>query len=165
VVLKIARSTGPDDIETLHREYEILDRLEGIGVVRALALDTVDGRTALVLEDVGLRTLGDLVRQDGAFGVLRFLELASSLARIVEHIHARNVVHNDINPGKIVVDATLHPTLVGFDIATSVAGRTQRVVVPEELESTLPYMAPEQTGRTNRVIDHRADFYSLGATC
>jgi serine/threonine protein kinase len=164
VVLKVARPAEQGDVELLRRQLEILDRLQGSGVVRALGLDTFDGAAALVLEDAGPRTLRDVIRQHRALDIDRFFELALGLARIVDRIHERSVVHKDINPSNIVLDESLRPTLIDFDIATSVAGRTQLVVLPEELEGTLPYIAPEQTGRTDRLVDHRADLYSLGAT-
>jgi predicted ATPase/signal transduction histidine kinase len=164
VVLKIARPGGLGGVDMLRREHEILQLLDGRGAVRALSLDSFEGAPALVLEDAGPHSLGDLIRQKRGLGVDMFLELALPIAKIVEHIHQCSVVHRDINPSNIVLDDALRPTLIDFGIATSVAGRTQAAVVPEELEGTLPYIAPEQTGRTDRLVDHRADLYSLGAT-
>ena len=56
------------------------------------------------------------------------------------------------------------PTLVDFETATSTPAFTQAPDPPGELEGTLTYIAPEQTGRMNRGVDRRADLYALGAT-
>jgi len=54
--------------------------------------------------------------------------------------------------------------LTGFGIASPFPRERQSPEPPEFIEGTLPYMAPEQTGRMNRSIDSRSDLYSLGVT-
>jgi hypothetical protein len=93
------------------------------------------------------------------------LQIALSVARILDGVHRRNVIHKDIKPHHILVAPdTLAVHLVGFTIATLLPQETQQAMSPEALEGTLAYMAPEQTGRTNRVIDRRTDLYSFGVT-
>jgi len=80
-------------------------------------------------------------------------------------IHGKNVIHKDINPSNIVFNpATGQVKLIDFSIST--ASNLEKVPNknPNFLEGTLAYMSPEQTGRMNRVIDYRTDFYSLGVT-
>ena len=88
-----------------------------------------------------------------------FLELAIQIASIVRSLHQRSVIHRDINPSNLVLQpGTGQLTLIDFGTATKAVG------LVGESEGTLPYIAPEQTGRMNRLVDHRADLYALGAT-
>jgi predicted ATPase/signal transduction histidine kinase len=164
VVLKVARPWEPDGVNKLLHEHELLQLLKGDGVVRPISLDTFEGAPALVLEDAGPHTLAEMLRQKRGLDIDTFLALAIAVARIVEHVHQHSVIHKNINPAHIVLDDSLRPTLIDFSIATSVAGRAPAGVIPQELEGTLQYISPEQTGRTDRLVDHRADLYSLGAT-
>src|SRR6185295_2982654 len=76
-----------------------------------------------------------------------------------------NVIHRDIKPQNIVLDAEgKEARIIDFGISSRVSMKTQHLGNPEQLEGTLAYISPEQTGRMNRVVDYRTDLYSLGAT-
>ncbi|MBN1209986.1 MAG: AAA family ATPase [Myxococcaceae bacterium] len=148
----------------LRHEHELLRELEVPGVVKPLALEEVAGMPALRLEDAGPQDLKAWLKRKPV-GIDTFLMLALQLSDIVAELHRQHVIHRDINPANLVMAADeRHLTLVDFDIATKVAGLAQAAGVPGELQGTLLYIAPEQTGRMNRLVDHRADIYSLGAT-
>ncbi|PTL79867.1 ATP-binding sensor histidine kinase [Vitiosangium sp. GDMCC 1.1324] len=171
LVLKKVRS-GPlqsSSSAMLHHEYSMLRSLHGAvtGVARPVALEEDAAKLpALVLEDAGPQNLQEwLHRRPVAMDA--FLELAVQLAGIIASLHHQHVIHRDINPTNMVVSANAgshHLTIVDFDLSTKVAGLAPPGDVPGELQWALPYVAPEQTGRMNRPIDHRADLYSLGAT-
>ncbi|NMO13806.1 AAA family ATPase [Pyxidicoccus fallax] len=151
----------------LRHEYTLLRSLQGEvpGVSRALALEEdAAGLPSLVLEDAGPRNLQEwLGRRPVSMDA--FLELALQLTGIIASLHQQHVIHRDINPTNLVMgDGSRHVTLVDFDLATRVAGLSPGASMPNELQWTLPYVAPEQTGRMSRPVDHRADLYSLGAT-
>ncbi len=147
----------------LRHEHEMLRELDLPGVVKPIALEEVAGIPALVLEDAGPQNLQEWLKRE-PLGIDAFLALALQLAEIVEGLHRQHVIHRDINPANFVVTDDGHLTLVDFDISTKVAGLSQVAGVPGKFQGTLPYIAPEQTGRMNRLVDHRADLYSLGAT-
>jgi serine/threonine protein kinase len=154
----------PDATATLRlkQEHELLASLDLPGVVRPIALETVEGRAALTLEDAGAQNLKEwLHRRD--VSPTRFLAIAVQLAGTLARLHGRNVIHRDLNPWNIVIDADEHVTLVDFEAATVVAGLASFAGVPARLDAELSYVAPEETGRTNRLVDQRADLYSLGA--
>ncbi|WP_338050584.1 AAA family ATPase [Pyxidicoccus caerfyrddinensis] len=147
----------------LRHEYALLTALDVPGVVKPLALETSDGRPALVLEDAGPSSLQDKLR-GRRLEVDTFLDLAVQMAAIVAAVHGHNVIHRDLCPANFVLGEGTHLTLVDFELATTLTGLSQGAGVSGELEATLPYLAPEQTGRMKRLVDHRADLYSLGAT-
>src|SRR4051794_5257104 len=82
-------------------------------------------------------------------------------------MHRRDVLHGDITPANVVVDPDGAPVLVDFALARTFAeigSDTGTVARGSAIVGALPYLAPEQTGRTGRPVDQRADLYSLGAT-
>ncbi|MHC0068314.1 AAA family ATPase, partial [Nostoc sp. UIC 10890] len=94
-----------------------------------------------------------------------FLGLAISLTDILGKIHAANIIHKDINPGNIVFNLdTGVVKIIDFGIATQFNRTNPTFKNPHVLEGTLAYLSPEQTGRMNRLLDYRTDFYSLGVT-
>ena len=79
--------------------------------------------------------------------------------------HRRGLVHKDIKPSNVLTSAALDQAwLMGFGIASRLPRERQILKPPEFIAGTLPYMAPEQTGRMNRSIDSRSDLYALGIT-
>ncbi|PTL78247.1 AAA family ATPase [Vitiosangium sp. GDMCC 1.1324] len=169
LVLKQARQ-GPlasSSLAMLHHEFSLLRELEAlgvVGVVRPRALEDVAGVPALVLEDAGPHDLQEWLKHNPVEPDT-FLELALQLAEILCHLHRLRVLHRDLNPTNILVAAgTRRLTLIDFDLATRVAAASPTSSIHGELESALPYIAPELTGRMDRSVDSRADLYSLGAT-
>ncbi len=149
--------------ERLRREYAILRSLDIPGVVRARGLHELGGTLSLVLEDAGSGTLASFlerVRPD-----LRiFLDIAIQLAEILGQVHSRQVIHKDIKPRNILLDGELRVQLIDFGIAVRLPREIAAISNPSVLQGTLAYIAPEQTGRMNRAVDHRSDLYSLGVT-
>ena len=90
--------------------------------------------------------------------------LRLDLARAVAEMHRRGVMHRDIAPANIVISHDGAPCLVDFALATSLAEVRPDFTHHSEIVGTLAYLAPEQTGRTGRSVDERADLYALGAT-
>ncbi|GAA1610200.1 diguanylate cyclase domain-containing protein [Actinoplanes couchii] len=152
---------GPDAADRLRNETAVLRHLDGIiGTPKLAAGDPGAGVGALDLLDVPGRTLADLYAP-WATGAL--LELAENLADVIAGIHRRGVVHRDLSPANVLIDTDSgRPTLIDFELATLQAQTTD---APESaFAGTLPYLSPEQTGRTGRPVDNRSDLYALGAT-
>ena len=163
VVLKSARSVDDRSVKLLEHEYALLEELGPIGVTRPLALTTIHGKRTLVVEDAGPRSLATV--EGHPLGIAEFLDLAAQMTQIVGAVHAKRVIHRDLCPANFVLgEEAGRVTLVDFEAATPVPAFAQSPGLPRELQGTLAYMAPEQTGRMNRVVDHRADLYALGAT-
>jgi serine/threonine protein kinase len=86
------------------------------------------------------------------------------LAKALGKVHWQGLIHKDIKPANVFVDDDGNVWLTGFGIASQLRHARQSPIPPEIIAGTLPYMAPEQTGRMNRSIDARSDLYSLGVT-
>jgi predicted ATPase/class 3 adenylate cyclase len=165
-VLKILKADypPPERIAQFNNEFELTKDLDAAGVRKALKRDKVDGRHGLVLEYVEAQTLREAFA-DGALSLATFLDVAIKIAEALQQIHDARIVHKDVNPGNILVNlATGAVKIIDFGISSRVELHTHHLGNPARLEGTLAYISPEQTGRMNRVVDYRTDFYSLGVT-
>jgi signal transduction histidine kinase len=157
--LIVKEPLGADAASRLRHETAILERLRGAVGVAQLA-DEPPHEGAIVLTDAGDSTLAELQKPLPARDLARY---AMRLAQAVAELHRREVIHRDLTPANVVVAADGTPTLVDFALATSVAEIRPEFRHHNEIPGTLAYLAPEQTGRTGRAVDQRADLYALGA--
>jgi diguanylate cyclase (GGDEF)-like protein len=149
------------------REYAIARRCRHPGVVHPLALALHGGRWTMIQEDVGGVALDRVLRAQprARLALDDFFDIALQLCAALEEVHRQGVIHKDINPSNLVWNRERRLLqLIDFGIACELPQESQGIVHPHALEGTLRYMAPEQTGRMNRRVDYRADFYALGAT-
>jgi diguanylate cyclase (GGDEF)-like protein len=156
---------GPGAVQRIRHEAAILERLDGVdGVPRVLDVPGAGG--ALILEDSGGTALAGLVTAASPMGPRALVDLAFDLAGIVAAVHRRGIVHKDISPSNVVVSGAgdHRPLLIDFGLATTSAEELPGFTHENQIAGTLAYLAPEQTGRTGRSVDHRADLYALGAT-
>ncbi|MBL8969251.1 MAG: AAA family ATPase, partial [Myxococcales bacterium] len=165
VVLKrlAPERSSPGEQARLRREHEILRGLDLPGVPEARALIDEGGALTLVLADFGGVNLASWL-EAAPRSLLARVEVAIRLAEVIGEVHRRGVIHRDIKPRNVLVDPAGAVQLIDFGIATRVARELPALRGPTVLEGTLAYIAPEQTGRMNRPVDHRSDLYALGAT-
>ncbi|HEY0737821.1 MAG TPA: AAA family ATPase, partial [Herpetosiphonaceae bacterium] len=91
--------------------------------------------------------------------------IAIQLADILGAVHQKGIIHKDIKPQNIIYNPkTSQVKLTDFAISTLLSQESQQPTNTRNLEGSLPYMSPEQTGRMNRAVDYRSDCYSLGVT-
>lgn len=166
VVIKLLRQAYPSfgELVQFRNQYTIAKDLPSAGIVRPLSLESVGIGYALVMEDCGGISLAQYIQQQSLV-LTDVLAIALQLAEILDDLGHYHVVHKDIKPDNILI----HPEskqvrLIDFSIASLLPKETQEIQSPNILEGTLAYLAPEQTGRMNRGIDYRADFYALGVT-
>ena len=150
---------GPDAEHRLRHERAMLERLRDVAGVTQLEAPRYPG--SIVLADVGGTSLAGLAKPLPA-DVL--IGLAVGLAQAVAGMHRRGVMHRDISPANIVISGDGVPCLVDFALATSFGEIRPEFTHHTQIVGTLAYLAPEQTGRTGRSVDQRADLYALGAT-
>jgi PAS domain S-box-containing protein len=164
VRVPVADPPAPATVRSLQEEYALRSELlDPAYVVRALSMARANGIPILILDDP-LGTPLDLLL-NGAMDIAQFLRLAIRVAAAVGHVHSLGLVHKDIKPANILVNAALTQAwLMGLGVASRLPRERQSGRPSEFLVGTLAYMAPEQTGRMNRSIDSRSDLYGLGVT-
>ena len=148
----------------IRHEHEITQNLEIDGVLGAEELVACENGSVLILENTGalpLRKLMDTARLD----LPDSLKVAVSLIGILKEVHRQGLLHKMINPLNIFVDpASGTVKLTGFGLASRLPKENLTTLSPQLTGETLPYISPEQTGRMNRPLDYRSDFYALGVT-
>jgi len=168
VILKVLRKEYPSPIEIARfkREFEITSGLNIEGVIKVFGLEHYKHTLLMILEDFGGKSLADLQEQGSLqLNIVGFLNLAIQITRILGEIHLRKVIHKDINPANIVWNPeTDQLKIIDFANSTLLSQETIEYTTPNLLKGTLTYISPEQTGRMNRSVDYRTDFYSLGVT-
>ncbi|MBV1787617.1 diguanylate cyclase [Marinobacterium sp. D7] len=161
-------SEYPDrqQVAGIRREGVIAQRLvevEGVRKVHAL-LPHGSGNLALV-GDLFESSLQALLRARNGEGLPldEVLDIALRLVRTLGEIHSRDIVHKALTPAHVLFDPVGGDiALAGFGIASELDQERQAVQMSRRLEGPLPYISPEQTGRMNRDLDYRSDYYSLG---
>src|SRR6266403_92804 len=166
VVALTAEQPSPQGLRRLEHESSLAASLEHAWAAPPLALTRHKGRTILVLKDPGGEPLDLVLERDQVrpLDLTRVLHIAVGLAAALGQVHRRGLIHKDIKPANVLVDAADNVWLTGFGIASRLPHERQSPVPIEIIAGTLAYMAPEQTGRMNRSIDTRSDLYSLGVT-
>jgi diguanylate cyclase (GGDEF)-like protein len=166
VILKTLKSgyITSQESNRLQTEYRTLEQFDNEGVIGVLGQTVIDNTPAIVMEDIGGRSLSDIlttVRLD----LPNFLSLAYKITTILKAIHDREIIHKDINPSNIIWNQKEDLVrIIDFGISTQFSRESIPGKNPGVIEGTLYYISPEQTGRMNRVLDYRTDFYSLGIT-
>lgn len=162
VLAPASQRPTPAILARLEHAYALRDELEPSSVARPLRLMHYRGVPALVLEDPGGDLLARLLGRP--WELPQFLRVAIGVAAALDRLHARGLIHCDVNPANILVKpATGQACLIGICFVSRLP-HGQLPAPPEEIAGTLAYVAPEQTGRMNRSIDARSDLYSLGVT-
>ncbi|GAK53765.1 multi-sensor signal transduction multi-kinase [Candidatus Moduliflexus flocculans] len=153
-----------DELARFEREYEVTRRLQSKHIIRAHALIPHDGNWTMVLEDIGGESLRAL-RIAGKLPLRDLIALALHICEGLDELHRQHVIHKDLNPSNIILNRdTGELRIIDFGIASQSAKEYATFRHPNMIEGTLAYLSPEQTGRMNREIDFRTDFYSVGAT-
>jgi predicted ATPase len=164
VVIKLLSTEYPSYQELINfrHQYTIAKDLNIPGVLCLYSLEEHDRGYALVMEDFGGIAL-DQYQQHLVLADI--LEIGIQLANTLQALGKHQIIHKDIKPANILIHpSTKQIKLINFSIASLLPDETQKIVNPQLLEGTLAYLSPEQTGRMNRRIDYRSDFYSLGIT-
>ncbi len=166
VILKVCRSEQPNltDLAKLHHEYQILKQLDLNGVIRVYDLIKTQNQIILVLEDMEGESLRSFLNKK-PLKLELFFKIALQVVDAIDELHIQHIIHKDINPGNIIINKnTLKVKLTDFSISSQLIQENQENLSLNNIEGTLAYISPEQTGRTNHAIDYRTDFYSLGVT-
>jgi predicted ATPase/GAF domain-containing protein/anti-anti-sigma regulatory factor len=151
-----------DDRARFRRAHAIGKELGESITPRALGFVEHADHFGVMREDPGGSTLAQIL-STRRLSLETILAYAAGIARTLAVTAAQGVVHRDLTPHHVFVRETDGMVfLVHFTSAGRTGDESLRSPNPDAPEGTLLYMSPEQTGRTNRPVDHRADFYALG---
>src|ERR671932_2758215 len=174
VVVKLLRNKYPtfNELVQFRNQYIIAKNLDFPQLVKALTLQVYQNSYVLVMEDFGgvslstyLKTATNETQPSQVLPLAEFLQVAIQLTDVIHYLYQKRVIHKDIKPANILINPdTKQIQLIDFSISSLLPRETQEIQNPNILEGTLAYLSPEQTGRMNRGIDYRSDFYSLGVT-
>ena len=167
VILKILKKdySSQEDLTKFKNEYEILNKIRNLsGVIKCHELLEYKNSLIIVMENFNDESLNKIIKKD-IINLKSFLELAIDIAVTIGNIHKQQIIHKDIKPYNIVADTkTNRIKIIDFSLSTQITKETQSLINPDKIEGTLAYISPEQTGRMNRSINYRSDYYSMGIT-
>ena len=145
--------------ERFSREAELAMSLEHPNVVPIHDAGDIDGRLYLAMRHVEGTDLRALLHAEGALDTARALAICSQVANALDAAHASGLVHRDVKPSNVLLDADEHVYLADFGLTRRLdeqggpAGEGRSVGTPA-------YLAPEQI--EGGPVDGRTDVYSLG---
>ena len=153
----------PAAVAQLEHAHTLRTDLDSSWAVRPFKLVRHNGKPTLLMEDPGGELLATML--GNPWDLTQFLHIAIGLAVSLGRLHEQGLIHKNVKPANIFTKrATGEVWLTGFGIASRLIREWQTPELPPVIAGTLPYMAPEQTGRMNRSIDSRSDLYALGIT-
>ncbi|BAY87090.1 serine/threonine protein kinase with two-component sensor domain [Calothrix parasitica NIES-267] len=174
VVIKLMRNEYPtsQEIAQFRNQYFISNNLNTSTIIKPYSLEKYHRSYAFVMEDFGGISIINEVKDwkfskigDNYDLIENFLDIAIQITSALDEIHRNKIIHKDIKPDNILINPdTKEIKIIDFSISTILPQGIQFLVHSDILEGTLAYISPEQTGRVNRGIDYRTDYYSLGIT-
>ncbi|MFO0599179.1 MAG: protein kinase [Myxococcaceae bacterium] len=148
----------PEFVRRFKREAELLSRLSHPGLPPFVAIADHDGMPFFVMKLIDGRTLGDILKEKKRLVATEALPLLRQLAEVMEYLHSRGVVHRDLKPDNLMIDAAGHLTLVDFGISSETG--VTRLTLPGVAVGTPMYMAPERVTSGEATVE--SDVYAMG---
>jgi serine/threonine protein kinase/tetratricopeptide (TPR) repeat protein len=160
-IIEIGQLTTSAHLKRLRREAEAAAKLNHPGIVPIYEVGERDGTYYFSMRFVEGDCLDEVVNR-GSISVRQAAELIAKVARTVHYAHEHGILHRDIKPGNILLDANGEPHLSDFGLARLVEhGSTLTGTL--EVMGTPCYMAPEQAVGNNTALCRGTDVYGLGA--
>ncbi len=161
-VLSAGRFAGKRQLARFASEARAIARLDDPALVSIHDLGVIDGCPYFTMELVEGPTLAALLDAQGPLAPDRAARLAARIARGLDHAHRQGVVHRDVKPANVLIDADGDPRLIDFGIArlleaSDALTRTGAVL------GTPDYMAPEQAAGRTAAVGPATDVYGVGA--
>ena len=164
VILKVLNTDYPSAIQTarFQHEFNIMKSLDWATIPKAYDWVQEGNQVGIVLQDIGARGSVEQLNFDAnELGLV--LDIAVQVAEALLVLNKAQIVHKDIKPHNVVCNPnTGLAQLIDYGLATELSSEEKFLTGHEDLVGTLPYIAPEQTGRMNSTVDYRTDFYAFG---
>ena len=165
-IIKIPKKDFPsfDELLKFRNQYALIKDLKIEGIVKPITLEQYQDKLLLIMPDTHSVDLQQHLNND-RISISEFFIISIAMAKVLDALYQNRIIHKDIKPENILFQPdNKQCQLIDFSISTTLPREIQSLKSPDVLEGTLAYMPPEQTGRMNRGIDYRSDFYSLGVT-
>ncbi|OUC15928.1 MAG: hypothetical protein B0A82_04000 [Alkalinema sp. CACIAM 70d] len=184
VVIKFLRTSYPTILELIRfqNQFHCAQSIPSSHIIQPYALEPWQNGFALVMEDFGGISLRDYLDRvqpvkstltaspivpptSAGLPLAEFFSIARQLVEILELLGQHHLIHKDIKPSNFLINPdTQLVKLTDFSLASWLPKASPTLLPLQRLEGTLAYLSPEQTGRMNRGIDYRSDFYAMGIT-
>jgi predicted ATPase/serine phosphatase RsbU (regulator of sigma subunit) len=167
VLIKVLKKQfkTPSEIVLLKQETKQIQGLKIDGIVKNYDVIINQSDIAFIYEDSGGYTLKNYINKY-QLSTLDFLNIAIQLSGTLAKIHLANIIHKNLKPQniylKISKNKIIDSKISDFGYSFLLNDQLGELYNPGVIESILPYISPEQTGRMSTSIDHRTDLYSLG---
>src|SRR5438552_17412371 len=160
-VIGVGRWATEAHLKRFRLEAEAAARLEHPGIVPIHEVGERDGSCYFSMKFVEGGQLDEVARRE-PMPIRRAVELIAKVARTVHYAHEHGILHRDIKPGNILLDAKGEPHLTDFGLARLVETESS-VTHTLDVIGTPSYMAPEQAVGNNAAVSSATDVYGLGA--
>ena len=160
-VIGLGQWASKAHLKRFRLEAEAAARLEHPGIVPIHEVGERDGSCYFSMKFVEGGQLDEVVRRE-PMSIRRAVELIAKVARTVHYAHEHGILHRDIKPGNILLDAKGEPHLTDFGLARLVESESS-VTHTLDVLGTPSYMAPEQAVGNNAAVSSVTDVYGLGA--
>lgn len=167
VIIKTPKSDFPSqqDINTLSLNYELSNLCNHKTLPRPIEFANIGDKHYLVYADQHVIDLRKylLSTPKHRVSIKNFFVIALQIVEAIAEIHHHNIIFKDLHPSNILIDPeTLDIFITDFGLASQLTREQPSLRPPPFIEGVLNFISPEQTGRMNRSLDYRTDFYSLG---
>src|SRR5262249_28964580 len=160
-VIRLGQWASKVHLKRFRLEAEAAARLEHPGIVPIHEVGERDGSCYFSMKFVEGGQLDEVVRRT-PMSIRQAAELIARVARTVHYAHEHGILHRDIKPGNILLDAKSEPHLTDFGLARLVESESS-VTQTLDVLGTPSYMAPEQAVGNNAAVGSATDVYGLGA--
>ncbi|OEZ83062.1 serine/threonine-protein kinase PknA [Janthinobacterium sp. HH104] len=146
--------------EKLINEARLAASLKHAAFVRIFAIEGQGTGQSIIMELVEGQTLGQFMHS-GKADLQTALDVAYQIADAMDEAHAMDLVHGDLKPSNLMLEADGHVRILDFGLARHIDPQATQTTTLCDLQGTIAYMAPERL--MGRLPDTRGDVYALGA--
>lgn len=156
--------SSSENLASLQHEFHLLKQINTSTIIKAYDFLQNTSNPVLILEGVEGQLLSTYLNTH-QLEINDFFKIALQIVDIIGELHQLKIIHKAIKPSNIIIDPEkLTLKLIDLSASTKLAEETFDYLAYNTFEEGLSYISPEQTGRINRPVDYRTDFYSLGIT-